>query len=73
MVLANGEVIETSRLSKRELNKKLGVANFEGEIYRALDSLIEENLDLIESMDRPTSRNNSGYNLRLVKEMVLLI
>jgi FAD/FMN-containing dehydrogenase len=68
VVLANGEVIETSRLSKRELNKKLGVANFEGEIYRALDSLIEENHDLIESMSRPTSRNNSGYNLRLVKE-----
>src|SRR5688572_19305368 len=37
VVLANGEVIETGRLSKREVSKKLGLATFEGEIYRAVD------------------------------------
>ncbi len=38
IVLANGEVIETRRITKRELNKKLGLATFEGEIYRSLDT-----------------------------------
>ena len=32
VVLANGEVIDTGRISKRELSKKLGLASFEGEI-----------------------------------------
>ncbi len=67
IVLANGEVIETERLSKRELNKKLGIASFEGEIYRALDALIEENQNLITSMERPITKNNAGYNLIDVK------
>lgn len=63
VVLANGEVIETGRLSKRELGKKLGLATFEGEIYRSLDTLIEENKDLIARMDRAGVFNNAGYNL----------
>jgi FAD/FMN-containing dehydrogenase len=67
VVLANGEVIETSRLSKKELSKKLGIASFEGEIYRAIDSLIEENRELIDSMYRPVTHNNAGYNLLDVK------
>lgn len=63
IVLANGEVIETGRLSKRELGKKLGLATFEGEIYRSLDTLIEENKELISRMDRSGVFNNAGYNL----------
>jgi glycolate oxidase len=39
VVLANGEVIDTGRLKKGELNKKLGMATFEGEVYRAIDQL----------------------------------
>jgi FAD/FMN-containing dehydrogenase len=67
VVLANGEVIETRRLSKRELNKKLGQATFEGEIYRSLDTLIEENAGLIKDMARPITKNTAGYNLADVK------
>jgi FAD/FMN-containing dehydrogenase len=40
VVLANGEVIETGPLNKRELNKKLGLATLEGNIYRGIDALI---------------------------------
>jgi FAD/FMN-containing dehydrogenase len=47
VVLANGEVITTGRINKRELNKKLGLATFEGEIYRAIDTFFEEKYDLI--------------------------
>ena len=67
VVLANGEVIETSRLSKRELSKKLGLATFEGEIYRSVDTMLEEQHPIIEKMRRNTSLNNAGYNLEDIK------
>lgn len=67
VVLANGEVIETRRLSKRELNKKMGLPSFEGEIYRALDKLIDENKEAIESMDLAVTKNSAGYDLLDVK------
>lgn len=70
VVLANGEVIETSRLSKRELNRKLGLSTFEGDIYRAVDTLLEENAELIESIKKriKASRNAIGYNLFDIKD-----
>jgi FAD/FMN-containing dehydrogenase len=67
VVLANGEVIETKRLSKRELSKKLGLSSFEGEIYRSLDALIEENAELIGRLDFKTTKNSAGYALADVK------
>ena len=63
VVLANGEVIETRRLSKKELSKKLGLATFEGEIYRSIDTLLEEQWVLVERLQLSTVRNNAGYNL----------
>lgn len=67
LVLANGEVIETGRLSKRELSKKLGLATFEGEIYRSVDTLLEEQHDLLQQLERNVSYNNAGYYLGEVK------
>jgi FAD/FMN-containing dehydrogenase len=67
VVLANGEVIETRRLSKRELAKKLGLSTFEGEIYRALDALLEENRETVAKLDLQVTENNAGYDLLDVK------
>lgn len=67
VVLANGEVIETRRLSKRELGKKMGLSTMEGEIYRALDALIEENRELVELTKRDVTKNASGYALSEIK------
>lgn len=67
VVLANGEVIETKRLSKRELNKKLGLGTMEGDIYRGLDQLIEEQHDLIQRTLVPVSKNAAGYALSQVR------
>ncbi len=67
VVLANGEVVETGRLSKRDLNKKLGLSSLEGEIYRALDSLLDENAALLEKLDLPVTKNTAGYGLQFVK------
>lgn len=68
VVLANGELIETKRLSKRELSKKMGLSNFEGEIYRNLDKLIEENKELIEKIDLHVTKNSAGYDIVDVKD-----
>jgi FAD/FMN-containing dehydrogenase len=67
VVLANGEVIETRRLSKRELGKKLGQATFEGELYRNLDTLIEENASVIKDISFNVTKNAAGYDLAGVK------
>ncbi len=67
LVLANGEVIETGRLHKRELSKKLGLATFEGEIYRSVDTLLEEQHELLEQLGRNVRRNNAGYYLSDIK------
>lgn len=63
VVLANGEVIETRRLSRRELNKKLGLNSMEGEIYRQMDKLLEENKVLIQKSKLEVSKNAAGYSL----------
>jgi len=70
VVLANGEVIETKPLSKRELNKKLGLTSLEGDIYRGIDALIEENHALLadEKKRMLSPRNRAGYNLFDVKK-----
>lgn len=67
VVLANGESIETGRLSKRELSKKMGLATFEGEVYRALDALIEDNKDVLRNFNLNVTKNSAGYALTDVK------
>jgi len=68
VVLANGEVIETGKLSKKELNRKLGLATFEGEIYRSVDTLLEENRDLIGKSIINVTKNAAGYDLVDIKQ-----
>ncbi len=67
VVLANGELIHTLRLSKRELNRKKGLTTFEGEVYRQLDGLITDNWDKIQKFSIKVTKNATGYNLKDVK------
>lgn len=67
VVLANGEVIVTGRLSRRDVSKKLGLTTFEGEIYRSIDALLEENQDTVAQTARNLTKNNAGYNLIDIK------
>lgn len=61
VVLANGDILETGKLSRREVSKKLGLQTFEGEIYRKLEGLIEDNNELIKQMAADSTRDNTGY------------
>lgn len=61
VVLANGEVIQTGRINKRELNRKKGLGTLEGELYRTIDSLIEDNPDVITALAERAIGTNAGY------------
>jgi FAD/FMN-containing dehydrogenase len=66
VVLSNGDIIQTGRISKRDLGRKRGLQNFEGEIYRSLDDLLTENAQLIDSLYVDV-QDNAGYNITQVK------
>lgn len=67
VVLANGEVIQTGRLNRRELSEKKGLETLEGEIYRSIDSLIEDNPETIDMISAGTTLDNGGFALDRVK------
>lgn len=67
VVLSDGSLIETKRISARALNHKKGQNDLEGEIYRGIDSLILDHAALIKSSAPHTSKNAAGYALRRVK------
>ncbi len=67
VVLANGDVITTSRLSAKELRQKQKQTDFEGHIYRNVDYLIEENWDQLADAYPRVSKNSAGYDLWHVK------
>ena len=58
IVLANGDILQTKRLSKRELGRKKGQQDFEGELYRELDALIDDNRELVSQLN---DANAAGY------------
>ncbi|MEI6228702.1 MAG: FAD-binding oxidoreductase [Candidatus Saccharibacteria bacterium] len=62
VVLANGDLIETSRISRHELDKKKGLQTFEGEIYRKIDGIIEDNEKLIADQASNNKTSNTGYS-----------
>ena len=70
VVLANGEVIQTGPISKRELEKKKGLPTMEGEIYRQIDAIIEDNLATIKQYQSElnVSKNSVGYAIGDVKK-----
>ncbi|MEO5949636.1 MAG: FAD-binding oxidoreductase [Candidatus Saccharimonas sp.] len=59
VVLANGDVIQTGRINKREMNRRKGLQGFEGDIYRGIDSVIEEYGDILDSL---AANDTTGYN-----------
>ena len=62
VVLANGEVIQTGRISKRELNRKIGLGTLEGEIYRTIDGLIEDNKEVVAALSERELGTSAGYS-----------
>jgi len=61
VILANGDLIESNRINKHELNKKKGLQTFEGEIYRKIDGIIEDSQQIIADKIANNAPDNTGY------------
>lgn len=68
VVLANGEVIETGPVNKRELSKKMGQSNFEGHVYRSLDKLLEDHAESVAKLATAVNgiENGVGYKIEQI-------
>jgi FAD/FMN-containing dehydrogenase/Fe-S oxidoreductase len=71
VVLSDGSEVTFKALNDEELKGKMQLPNLEGDIYRGIVKLVDENLDLIkESYPHPEIiRRNSGYALDKLAEM----
>jgi FAD/FMN-containing dehydrogenase len=63
VVLADGQAYTLSPLNEYELQQKMRLSNFEGNLYRDLYHLITRNYDLLKQAKPTTSKNSSGYFL----------
>src|SRR3989344_4013539 len=63
VVLSDGSAASFRPLSKEELAKKEAEQTFEGEIYRKMRALIENNADEIADAEPSVSKNSAGYFL----------
>jgi FAD/FMN-containing dehydrogenase len=68
VVLSDGEEYYFERIDENELQKKLSLKNFEGEIYRKTYQLIKDNYELIQKSKPKVSKNSSGYNIWKIYE-----
>ena len=63
VVLADGNTYEFHTLTKTHLQKKMRQKNFEGEVYKKMFKLIDENYDEIKSAKPDVTKNSAGYFL----------
>lgn len=70
VVLANGELIQTGPLNKRELNKKLGLPTLEGELYRAVDTILNDGQEAITAYQKAinAASDNVGFRLETLRQ-----
>lgn len=63
VVLSDGREYEVRKLSKTELDDKMKQQDFEGEIYRRVFQLLDENYEIIKNARLQVSKNSAGYNI----------
>lgn len=63
IVLSDGNTYELKPLTKAELEEKLRSETFEGEVYRKMNKLINDNYDDIMNAKPAVSKNSAGYFL----------
>ena len=62
-VFADGVERTIKPLHKTELDKKIKQKDFEGEVYRKLFKLVDDNYDQIKAAKPHVTKNSTGYNL----------
>ncbi|MBX4197164.1 FAD-binding oxidoreductase [Candidatus Saccharibacteria bacterium] len=63
VVLSDGKTYTLKALGQPELDAKKAQRDFEGETYRKLFELLDNNYDLIKKAKPKVSKNSTGYNL----------
>ncbi|OGH45560.1 MAG: hypothetical protein A3H82_02615 [Candidatus Levybacteria bacterium RIFCSPLOWO2_02_FULL_39_26] len=63
LILADGKEYYFEKLNKTELDKKMTLETFEGQVYKKTFELISKNKELIEKSRPKVSKNSSGYNI----------
>src|SRR5258708_6073071 len=63
MVLADGKEYPFKKLTKSELDEKMKLQTFEGEVYRKMFDLLDKNYDLIQSHKPKVTKNSSRYTI----------
>ncbi len=63
VVLSDGSICTFKELDNHQLEQKLKLPNFEGQIYRQIYDLVRNNYDLIKKSKPTTSKNSAGYLL----------
>ena len=63
VVLADGNEYTIKPLHKDELEKKIAQQDFEGEIYRKVFKLVDDNYDDIKAAKPNVSKDSTGYHL----------
>lgn len=62
-VLKDGQEYIFEKLSKGELQSKMALGTFEGEIYRNIFKILDDNFDEIKNANPKVSKNSAGYNI----------
>lgn len=63
VVFADGKEYTVKPIDKRELEVKMEQGDYEGELYRKVYELVEDNYDTIKNARPRTNKNSMGYNL----------
>jgi FAD/FMN-containing dehydrogenase len=70
VVMADGEVHTLKNLEGEALTRKLGEAGYEGDVYRAISSLLVDGASIIKEHAPVVGKNSSGYALWAVGDGV---
>lgn len=63
VVLADGKSYTIKPITKKELDKKMKEATFEGRLYKQVYELIEQHYDLVKNARPKVNKNSMGYSL----------
>lgn len=63
VVLSDGQTYELKGLNKQELEAKKAQDNFEGQVYKQLFDLLDNNYDKVKAAKPQVTKNSTGYNL----------
>ncbi|MBI5221577.1 MAG: FAD-binding oxidoreductase [Candidatus Magasanikbacteria bacterium] len=69
-VLSDGHEYNFKPLNAQELKEKMALQNFEGEIYRKIFALINDNYEIIQKSKPNVTKNSAGYYLWNVYDKV---